>query len=100
MDFVEFAYYGFVGILIVDPNLKMLAGNNRAILYLGGLLLAYLVAGLIIFRQETKVGENAIAKWKLILFGMDHVTHHRGQMVVYLRLNGIKPPQYRSGYFG
>ena len=57
---MEFAYYGFVGILIVDPNLKMLTGNNRAILYLGGLLLAYLVAGLIIFRQEAKVGEKLV----------------------------------------
>ncbi len=25
----------------------------------------------------------------------DHVTHHRAQMVVYLRLKGIKPPAYR-----
>lgn len=24
----------------------------------------------------------------------DHTTHHRGQMVIYLRLKGIKPPQY------
>jgi uncharacterized damage-inducible protein DinB len=32
--------------------------------------------------------------------GADHITHHRGQIVVYLRLNGIKPPQYRSGFFG
>lgn len=24
----------------------------------------------------------------------DHQTHHRGQLVVYLRLNGIKPPAY------
>ena len=24
----------------------------------------------------------------------DHVTHHRGQLVVYLNLNGIKPAQY------
>jgi len=26
----------------------------------------------------------------------DHVTHHRGQLVVYLRLNGITPPRYRG----
>ena len=26
----------------------------------------------------------------------DHMTHHRGQLSVYLRLNGIKPPQYRG----
>ncbi len=24
----------------------------------------------------------------------DHVTHHRGQMLVYLRLNGLVPPKY------
>ena len=24
----------------------------------------------------------------------DHITHHRGQMIVYLRLNGIVPPRY------
>lgn len=24
----------------------------------------------------------------------DHITHHRGQMLVYLRLNGITPPRY------
>jgi uncharacterized damage-inducible protein DinB len=53
-----------------------------------------------IAHEEAKMGENTIAKWKLILFGLDHITHHRGQLVVYLRLNGIKPPQYRSGYFG
>jgi len=26
----------------------------------------------------------------------DHMTHHRGQLVVYLRLNGIAPPRYRG----
>lgn len=26
----------------------------------------------------------------------DHSTHHRGQIIVYLRLNGIKPPRYRG----
>ena len=26
----------------------------------------------------------------------DHLTHHRGQLVVYLRLNGITPPRYRG----
>jgi uncharacterized damage-inducible protein DinB len=24
----------------------------------------------------------------------DHITHHRGQMLVYMRLNGLKPPRY------
>jgi len=26
----------------------------------------------------------------------DHVSHHRGQALVYLRLNGVKPPRYRG----
>lgn len=25
---------------------------------------------------------------------MDHITHHRGQAVLYLRMNGIEPPEY------
>jgi uncharacterized damage-inducible protein DinB len=49
---------------------------------------------------EVTMGKNKLAAWKLVLFCVDHITHHRGQTVVYLRLNGIKPPQYRSGYFG
>lgn len=24
----------------------------------------------------------------------DHITHHRGQMLVYLRINGLTPPRY------
>ncbi|WP_442847128.1 DinB family protein [Leeuwenhoekiella sp. H156] len=27
----------------------------------------------------------------------DHITHHRGQLIVYLNLNDLKPPQY-SGW--
>ena len=26
----------------------------------------------------------------------DHLAHHRGQMIIYLRINGIKPPRYRG----
>jgi uncharacterized damage-inducible protein DinB len=26
----------------------------------------------------------------------DHQTHHRGQLIVYLRLNNLKPPRYRG----
>ncbi|MDH3322935.1 MAG: DinB family protein [Flavobacteriaceae bacterium] len=29
------------------------------------------------------------------LFIRDHVTHHRGQAVIYLRMKNIKPPSYR-----
>ena len=33
-------------------------------------------------------------KQQIFLLLADHITHHRGQMLVYLRLNGITPPRY------
>jgi uncharacterized damage-inducible protein DinB len=39
-------------------------------------------------------GELKLAKAQTLLTIRDHTTHHRGQMVIYLRLKGIKPPQY------
>jgi len=40
-------------------------------------------------------GTVEMSKADTVMLLRDHTTHHRGQMVVYLRLNGIKPPQYR-----
>lgn len=33
-------------------------------------------------------------KRQIILLLADHISHHRGQMIVYLRLQGITPPRY------
>ncbi len=33
---------------------------------------------------------------QIIYLMHDHATHHRGQLLVYLRLQGIKPPKYRG----
>lgn len=33
-------------------------------------------------------------KKRIFMLMRDHITHHRGQLVVYLRLNGILPPDY------
>ncbi|PQJ17294.1 DinB family protein [Nonlabens tegetincola] len=33
-------------------------------------------------------------KRQILLLLTDHITHHRGQMLVHLRLNGLKPPRY------
>ncbi len=46
-------------------------------------------------RIKTEMGELT-KYWGLHLI-LDHATHHRGQGVVYLRINGIKPPEYRAG---
>ena len=34
------------------------------------------------------------SKRQIFLLLADHITHHRGQMLVYMRLNGLKPPRY------
>ena len=33
-------------------------------------------------------------KRQILLLLADHITHHRGQMLVSMRLNGVKPPRY------
>ena len=33
-------------------------------------------------------------KRQILLLLADHITHHRGQMLVSMRLNGLKPPRY------
>ena len=33
-------------------------------------------------------------KRQILLLLSDHITHHRGQMLVSMRLNGLKPPRY------
>ena len=33
-------------------------------------------------------------KRQILMLLADHITHHRAQMLVYLRLNGISPPRY------
>jgi uncharacterized damage-inducible protein DinB len=35
-------------------------------------------------------------KLQILNLLQDHVTHHRGQLIVYLNLNNIKPPRYRG----
>jgi uncharacterized damage-inducible protein DinB len=37
-----------------------------------------------------------MTKRQIIYLMHDHATHHRGQLLVYLRLQGIKPPKYRG----
>ncbi len=33
---------------------------------------------------------------QILILMNDHLTHHRAQLAMYLRLNGIKPPKYRG----
>lgn len=42
-------------------------------------------------------GDINLMKVQVVLLMRDHTTHHRGQMIPYLRLKGLKPPRY-SGF--
>jgi uncharacterized damage-inducible protein DinB len=44
-------------------------------------------------KEFTFSGKN-LNKYQFLNLIEDHQTHHRGQLVVYLRLNGVKPPNY------
>jgi uncharacterized damage-inducible protein DinB len=50
--------------------------------------------------QENKLTERVnffagnLTRCQIFELMHDHHTHHRGQMIVYLRLNGFKPPKY------
>lgn len=39
---------------------------------------------------------GTMTRRRILLLMTDHVTHHRGQLVVYLRLKNIEPPAYRG----
>ncbi len=40
-------------------------------------------------------GSATVSKFELLWGGFTHTAHHRGQTEVYLRLKGIKPPDYK-----
>ncbi|MEM6700407.1 MAG: DinB family protein [Bacteroidota bacterium] len=45
---------------------------------------------------ECKFAGDTIPVWRLFYALENHIIHHRGQCIVYLRLNGIRP----KGYYG
>jgi hypothetical protein len=44
--------------------------------------------------KEFKFDGEDLNKYQFLNLIEDHQTHHRGGLIVYLRLNGIKPPSY------
>ncbi|MEC7754089.1 MULTISPECIES: DinB family protein [Roseivirga] len=44
--------------------------------------------------QGKSHGAFPLTKWQSFLFMRDHITNHRAKAVLYLRLNGITPPEY------
>jgi len=46
--------------------------------------------------SENFWGPDPMTKKGIFLLIRDHMTHHRGQLVIYLRMNDIVPPRYRG----
>lgn len=44
--------------------------------------------------DSVKFFAGPMTKRQIILLMNDHLTHHRAQAIVYLRLNGVLPPKY------
>jgi uncharacterized damage-inducible protein DinB len=44
--------------------------------------------------KMVSAGEGQMTALEVVIFAMDHVEHHRGQCIVYLRVKGIKPVDY------
>jgi len=70
---------------------------------------------IVLMREATTYAQNAVqnltakdlnetvdffagpmTKRQILMLMADHMTHHRAQLVVYVRLNDIKPPRYRG----
>lgn len=46
------------------------------------------------FKQEVSFFAGPKTKYQILGLLQDHVTHHRGQVIVYLNLNDVKPPAF------
>ena len=44
--------------------------------------------------EQVKFFAGPMSRRQVLILMHDHKTHHLGQLIVYLRLNGIKPPAY------
>ena len=47
------------------------------------------------FDEIVEAGQFKVTKLGWVNKAFEHLTHHRGQCVIYLRLNGITPPQFQ-----
>jgi uncharacterized damage-inducible protein DinB len=47
-------------------------------------------------RENITFGGEKMPKENIFYLMRDHMTHHRAQAVLYLRLNGMEPPKYRG----
>ena len=46
------------------------------------------------FAEQVDFFAGEKSRLQILNLLQDHITHHRGQLIVYLNLNGFKPPKY------
>lgn len=46
--------------------------------------------------EKVEFFAGPMSKRQILVLMNDHVVHHRGQLIIYARLNGVKPPQFRG----
>jgi uncharacterized damage-inducible protein DinB len=46
------------------------------------------------FKEQVTFFAGNKSKFQILSLLHDHVTHHRGQLIVYLNMNNVKPPAY------
>lgn len=47
------------------------------------------------FLETTELFGQQMGKWHVFVFGLQHADWTRGQLVPYLRMNGVEPPSWR-----
>ena len=48
------------------------------------------------FDEDMRFFTGPRSRFHAYMFMVDHMTHHRGYSIVYLRVKGIKPPDFTS----
>lgn len=71
---------------IVDILMEVYANAGKAMLTLPAAALD----------EPVEFFAGPMTRRRIVMLLHDHQTHHRGQLVVYLRMRGIKPPSYRG----
>lgn len=49
-----------------------------------------------LLREQIQFGGENMPKENIFYLMRDHASHHRGQAILYLRMNGIEAPEYRG----
>jgi uncharacterized damage-inducible protein DinB len=57
-------------------------------------LAAHLKISVVQLDEKVKFFAGPMTRRQILILMHDHQTHHLGQLIVYLRLKGIKPPEY------